>query len=242
LATNSAVPTHKQTENHSHLRTASQSARTATESDRPLHARAAIEQSGFFTTALQSLPGYRPTKNGRRQAASLVTPVTWLVPAHATKPFRVATFPKSTDKKRAPPGDNPKRRPRVGACTRDAPIPVCNVPEIDSQKTGRLQFPGDAPNQPDTHPSPRTHTHPHAHDCLLARKPPNTHKEEEDNKSSRTREESQRIAGQAYSRAYNTPFKSSRLQGIPDGHTVPFHSSTTPTIRFRTAAQFAPKS
>ena len=47
-------------------------------------------------------------------------------------------------------------------------------------------------------------------------------------KSSRTRDESQRIAGQAYSRAYNTPFKSSRLQGIPDGHTVPFHSSATP--------------
>ena len=47
------------------------------------------------------------------------------------------------------------------------------------------------------------------------------------NKSSRTRDESQRIAGQAYSRAYNTPFKSSRLQGIPVGHTVPFHSSAT---------------
>ena len=47
-------------------------------------------------------------------------------------------------------------------------------------------------------------------------------------KSSRTRDESQRIAGQAYSRAYNTPFKSSRLQGIPVGHTVPFHSSATP--------------
>ena len=47
-------------------------------------------------------------------------------------------------------------------------------------------------------------------------------------KSSRTRDESQRIAGQAYSRAYNTPFKSSRLQGIPAGHTVPFHSSATP--------------
>lgn len=46
-------------------------------------------------------------------------------------------------------------------------------------------------------------------------------------KSSRTRDESQRIAGQAYSRAYNTPFKSSRLQGIPAGHTVPFHSSAT---------------
>ena|SRR6185503_16282930 len=52
-------------------------------------------------------------------------------------------------------------------------------------------------------------------------------------KSSRTRDESQRIAGQAYSRAYNTPFKSSRLQGIPIGHTVPFHSSATvqPTSR-----------
>ena len=42
--------------------------------------------------------------------------------------------------------------------------------------------------------------------------------EEDQHKSSRTRDESQRIAGQAYSHAYNTPFKSSRLQGIPDGH------------------------
>jgi hypothetical protein len=41
-------------------------------------------------------------------------------------------------------------------------------------------------------------------------------------------DESQRIAGQAYSHAYNTPFKSSRLQGIPVGHTVPFHSSAAP--------------
>lgn len=38
------------------------------------------------------------------------------------------------------------------------------------------------------------------------------------NKSSRTRDESQRIAGQAYSRAYNTPFKSSRLQAISVCH------------------------
>ena len=55
------------------------------------------------------------------------------------------------------------------------------------------------------------------------------------NKSSRTRDESQRIAGQAYSRAYNTPFKSSRLQGIPVGHTVPFHSSATLRLTLRTA-------
>lgn len=59
------------------------------------------------------------------------------------------------------------------------------------------------------------------------RKPDRIEEEDPSHKSSRTRDESQRIAGQAYSRAYNTPFKSSRLQGIPAGHTVPFHSSAT---------------
>jgi hypothetical protein len=65
--------------------------------------------------------------------------------------------------------------------------------------------------------------------------------EEGYHKSSRTRDESQRIAGQAYSRAYNTPFKSSRLQGIPIGHTVPFHSSATNPARFQTGPHSAPK-
>jgi hypothetical protein len=52
--------------------------------------------------------------------------------------------------------------------------------------------------------------------------------EEVKNKSSRTRDESQQIAGQAYSHAYNTPFKSSRLQGISVCHSNRFNSNATP--------------
>ena len=57
--------------------------------------------------------------------------------------------------------------------------------------------------------------------------------EEVKNKSSRTRDESQQIAGQAYSHAYNTPFKSSRLQGISVCHSNRFNSNATLRHTFR---------
>ena len=89
--------------------------------------------------------------------------------------------------------------------------------------------PGDAPRKSHWHQKqftrPRTRKLPNHHPQTPT---PHTLRGGRSNKSSRTRDESQRIAGQAYSHAYNTPFKSSRLQGIPVGHTVPFHSSAAP--------------
>ena len=108
------------------------------------------------------------------------------------------TFQKSSDKKRGAP-----RTEGPG----DAPLIIPTM--APSSSIPRLR--------PETGKPPLLSDHNTTHTLRGGRS----------NKSSRTRDESQRIAGQAYSRAYNTPFKSSRLQGIPVGHTVPFHSSAT---------------
>jgi hypothetical protein len=57
----------------------------------------------------------------------------------------------------------------------------------------------------------------------------NTLEEEKIQQIFRTRDESQQIAVQDYSRAYNTPFNSSRLQGISVCHYNRCHSSATHT-------------
>lgn len=67
-----------------------------------------------------------------------------------------------------------------------------------------------------THIPPKHHPHtPQNNNSIL---PTFIRGADNQHKSYRTRDESQRIAVQDYSHAYNTPFKSSRLQGISVRH------------------------
>src|SRR2546429_7403779 len=66
------------------------------------------------------------------------------------------------------------------------------------------------------------------HNCSYLNAARHVKRGEDQHKSSRTRDESQQIAVQDYSHAYNTPFKSSRLQGISVCHFNRFDSFATP--------------